>query len=90
MEEMAESSKTIYKPLLHKKKLTIKKLPQVPHYNMSLSLEKKIKTLFFVKQGTSMVDVTFERDTYNPNEIAYVKVNVNNLQCEKDIEKIKI
>jgi hypothetical protein len=46
--------------------------------NRNFNLEKNIKTLFFMKQGPSKVDIEFEKDAYHPNELAVVECKIDN------------
>lgn len=57
--------------------------------NRSLTLDKNIKTMFFVKQGNSKVDVTFNKDCFVLGDTASAIVNIDNSKCEKDIKNVK-
>jgi hypothetical protein len=51
-------------PMISKKMLVISRIPDNPRFNVSMQLEGNVKTLFFVKQGSSKVHVTFNRDSF--------------------------
>jgi hypothetical protein len=51
-------------PMISKKMLVVSRIPDNPRFNVSMQLEGNVKTLFFVKQGSSKVHVTFNRDSF--------------------------
>lgn len=57
---------------------------------MTASYQQPIDTFFWVKQGTSKADVTFERDTYNPKDIAKVHVVIDNSNCKKNLMNVTL
>lgn len=62
---------------------------QIKH-NQLVSVEKNIKTLFFVRQGPSKINFTLQKDTFYANEKAVIQCEVDNSRCDKDIKEIKI
>ena len=59
-------------------------------YNQIVSVEKNIKTMFFVKQGMSRVECTFEKDCVAINEPAVINCKIDNRHCDKTIREIKV
>jgi hypothetical protein len=49
-----------------------------------------IKTLFFFDKGSSKIQATFDKDSYNVGETAHVECFVDNTGCEKSIKCLKI
>lgn len=64
MEEAIDSSKSTFKPFCSKVRFLVSKTPEVPRLNVSVSLEKNIKTFFFIKQGASKAHLAFEKDVF--------------------------
>lgn len=58
--------------------------------NRHFTLEKEIKTWLFFKNGSAKLDVTFDKDAYNPDETLHAVCKIDNSQCEKDINSVKI
>ena len=58
--------------------------------NQKVSVEKAVKTLIFVKQGISHVDVTFDKDSFYSNEFASMNCQIDNSHCDKNIKEIKV
>ena len=48
-----------------KSKFYVTKVPDQPHFEKTISLEKNIKTFFFIKQGLSKVNLVYEKDTFS-------------------------
>ncbi len=46
--------------------------------------------MFFVKQGNSHIDCTFEKDTISLNEKAVINCKIDNSHCDKTIKEIKV
>ena len=90
MEECNDTSKSTFKPFIATRKLIVRKPVENVAISRSMTLEKKIKTLFFVKQGTAKVDIVFEKDAYSPIDTARVLAKIDNSQCEKDIKQVKL
>ncbi len=55
-----------------------------------MKIDKGIKSFFFVKQGVAKAEVKFQKDAYYPSETAHVFLKLDNSECEKDIERVKI
>jgi hypothetical protein len=49
-----------------------------------------IKTLFFFDKGSSKIQATFDKDSYNIGETAHVECLVDNTGCKKSIRCLKI
>jgi hypothetical protein len=49
-----------------------------------------ISTFFFVKQGVAKADITFEKDSYSPNENASILCKIDNSQCKTDVSAIYV
>jgi hypothetical protein len=49
---------------MSKKMLVVSRPPDNPRFNLSMQLEGAVKTLFFVKQGSSKVHVTFSKNSF--------------------------
>lgn len=45
--------------------------------------------MFFVKQGSAKVDVTFSKDAFEFGEMAYADCVINNNECDKEVKMIK-
>jgi len=90
MEEAIDSSKTTFKPFFTKQRILVHKTPSIPRQNITIKLEKNIKTFFFIKQGASKATLTFDKDVYHPNETARIRCLIDNTQCEKDIERVSV
>ena len=75
--------------MIAKKMLVISRPPINPRLKIHMDLEGKVKTLFFVKQGSSKIGVTFNKDCFNINEQAVATCEVDNTKCEKDIKFLK-
>ena len=58
--------------------------------NQTISVEKAVKTMFFVKQGLSHVDVTFDKNSFYSNEFASINCQIDNSHCDKNIKEIKV
>ncbi len=68
----------------------IKKPVTEQNLNKTVTVEKTVKTLIFVKQGISHVDVTFDKDSYYSNEFATMNCQIDNSHCDKNIKEIKV
>eukprot|EP00347_Sterkiella_histriomuscorum_P017271 403350027 len=91
MQEAGYTSNQSYKPFLAKRRFNLIGTPDVvPELNKSLTMDKAIKTFFFVKQGTSKATVTFDKNVYKSNDVARVKFDIDNRSCDKDLTKIKL
>lgn len=90
MEECNDTSKSTFKPFVSTRKLIIRKPIENVAINRSMTIEKKIKTFFFVKQGACKIDIVFEKDTYCPTDIARVIAKIDNSHCDKDIKQVKL
>ena len=76
--------------MISKKMLVISRLPDSPRFNISMQLEGNVKTLFFVKQGSSKVHVSFNKDSFFIGEQAVATCEVDNTKCGKDIKCFKL
>ena len=85
-----ESNKHGYKPIVCKKRIIIVKPVMIKAQFINAAVEKNIKSLFLFKQGIAKASIQFEKDAYYPAEVARVKLFVDNKECEKDIERVKI
>ncbi len=56
----------------------------------NIKIEHDLKTFFIWNKGRSLADVTFEKDSYNPDEFANASVVLDNTDCKKAIDKVKI
>ncbi len=55
-----------------------------------MKIDKGIKSFFFVNQGVAKAEVKFQKDAYYPSETAHVFLKVDNTECDKDVERVKI
>lgn len=55
-----------------------------------MDVKGEVKTLFFVKNGSTNVHVTFNKDSFIVGETAIVDCQVDNTKCEKEIRCIKL
>lgn len=62
MEEWLDSSQATLKPIVVNKRIIVRSLINEENYNVSVSMEKNIKTLWFVKQGLCKVDVSLPKN----------------------------
>ena len=46
--------------------------------------------MFFVKQGSAKVSVTFNKDAFEHGETALAECSLDNRECEKEVKKVKI
>ena len=90
MEEWLDSSQATLKPILAKKRIIVRSPINEGNQNVSVSMEKNIKTLWFVRQGPCKIDVTLEKSAVGANTEAVVICALDNSRCDKDIKEIKV
>lgn len=77
-------------PMIAKRMLVISRQPINTRFNIPMQLEGKVKTLFFVNQGSTKANIIFNKDQFHIGEQALVKCEIDNSACEKDIKCIKL
>lgn len=89
MEEACDGTKSSFKPFSTKRRFLVNKIPDQPVFHRTLEIEKAISTFFFVKQGKAKATVTFEKNVYTSNEMAKIHVDLDNRECEKNVNHVK-
>lgn len=77
-------------PLECERRIVVRRPATNIKLNKQISQVSDISTFFFVRQGISKADITFEKDSYSPNENANILCVVDNSQCTKDITNIYV
>jgi hypothetical protein len=90
MEECVDSSQSTFKPVISKKRIAIKNPITNLRQNLTLSSDKNIRTMFFLKKGNTHVDCKLERDSIYTNEKAVIHCSIDNSHCNKNIRDIKV
>lgn len=49
-----------------------------------------VKTLFFFDKGSSKIQATFDKDSFNVGETANIECIIDNTNCKKSIKFVKI
>jgi len=89
-DESLKDEKMKFKPMYAKRPviITANELSKI-NIDRKITLESKVKTMFFVKKGSARVEVTFNKDAFEFGETALAECIVDNRECEKDVKKIK-
>ena len=91
MEHVPENNdKQSFKPILCKKRILILKPIYLKANSIEVSVESKIKSFLIFKKGIAKASIKYERDTYYPTEDAKAQLIIDNSECEKDVERVKL
>jgi len=90
MEENAESSQSTLKPIKAKQRINVHQSITEQPTHKKYSVEKNIKTFFFVRQGPTKVDIDLEKESWYSNDMAILNCTIDNTRCDKDIKGIKV
>ena len=85
-----ESSQSTLKPMIAKRRLIVSQARFDAPGRKTVTVEENIKTMFFIRQGISKVDIACEKDQVRANEKAVVNCTIDNMLCEKDVKEVKI
>ena len=91
MEHVPENNeKQSFKPIMCKKRILILKPIDLKANSIEVSVESKIKSFLIFKKGIAKASIKYERDTYYPTEDAKAQLIIDNSECEKDVERVKL
>jgi|LauGreDrversion4_2_1035121.scaffolds.fasta_scaffold269081_1 hypothetical protein len=90
MEENLDSSQSTIKPLRAKQGIYVQQPILDAPKKQVISVEKNVKTFFFVKQGPTKIDIDMDREGWYSNEKAVLTCSIDNTRCDKHIKLIKV
>ena len=77
-------------PMKAKKNVMVSR-PSIPlRQNITMEACGDVKTFFFIGKGSSKLQATFNKDSFNVGEMAHVSCLVDNIHCKKSIRCLKI
>jgi hypothetical protein len=75
--------------MAHKQVLILREMGDDFKQNIVHTDENNISTWCCMSQGVSRVSTTFEKNTFEPHEICKAVVNIDNSQCNLQIQNVR-
>ena len=90
MDDESLNEKNKYPSLINKRLLIVSKYPENANFDIAYDQFAAFKKLLILNAGNSKVSVFLEKDSFQPNELLKVNLDIDNTGCSRTLNSIKV